>query len=191
MLLARRLAAARSVKAAAGVPSRGPPGAGGGTVAALRDGSGTRGSGVMGGMVGAVRAGGSEGTGSGATAVARSSILDSSLGDSTLEGSTLGSSGTGGVDRDGSVVMRPPRLPRGSPSPFRKSRPLRESPRTASDDDGNAFGSISGAGEATDALGVRAGTAEPTRYGRPKKISKNVGAEGAVAMANPRNGRVL
>src|SRR6267142_5489059 len=172
MLLARRLAAARSVKAAAGVHSRGSrgarrgsstaargSGAGGGTEA-LRA-SGTRGSGATAGAVGAVRAGGSEGIGSGATAVARSS--------------TLGSSGTGGVVRNGSVDMRPPRPLRASPRP-----PPRASPRAASDNDGKAFDS--GAGEATGALDLRAGTAEPTRYGRPKKISKNVGAKAAVAM---------
>src|SRR5258706_15220812 len=185
MLLARRLAAARSVKAAAGVHSRGSrgarrgsstaargSGAGGGTEA-LRA-SGTRGWGATAGAVGAGRAGGSEGIGSGATAVARSS--------------TLGSSGTGGVVRTGSVDMRPPRPLRASPRPPRASpRPLRASPRAASDNDERAFDF--GVGEATGALGLRAGTAEPTRYGRPKKISKNVGAKAAVAMANPRNGR--
>src|SRR5258708_2407301 len=177
MLLARRLAAARSVKAAAGVHSRGSRGAprgsstaargsgAGGRTEALRA-SGTRASGAA-GPVRAGRAGGSEGIGSGATAVARSS--------------TLGSSGTGGVVRNGSVDMRPPRPLRASP------RPPRASPRAASDNDGKAFDS--GAGEATGALDLRAGTAEPTRYGRPKKISKNVGAKAAVAMANPRNGR--
>src|SRR6266446_5332342 len=169
MLLARRLAAARSVKAAAGVHSRGSwgarrgsaaargSGAGGGTEA-LREASGTRGSG---------RAGGSDGTGSGAAAVARSSIL--------------GSSGTGEVVRNGSLKVRAPGPPRESP------RPLRVSPRAASDDKEKAFGSSSGAREATGALGVRPGTTEPTRYGRPKKISKNVGVKAAAAMANPRS----
>src|SRR6266853_625278 len=172
MLLARRLAAARSVKAAAGVHSRGSRGARRGSSTAARGSgagggteglpSGTRGSGATAGAGGAVRAGGSEGIGSGATAVARSS--------------TLGSSGTGGVVRNGSVDMRPPRPLRASPRP-----PPRASPRAASDNDGKAFDS--GAGEATGALDLRAGTAEPTRYGRPKKISKNVGAKAAVAMA--------
>src|SRR5712692_3058677 len=102
MLLARRLAAARSVKAAAGVHSRGSRGARRGSAA------------------GAGRAGGSDGTGSGAAAVARSSIL--------------GSSGTGEVVRNGSLKVRAPGPPRESP------RPLRVSPRAASDDEEKAFG---------------------------------------------------